>query len=93
MLRTCLSIGDSEGMRLRSIVIVIVIPRFLKLYSKPSASLFMSAETNQEGVFQRGVQEKLRSDFQNTRRDRVAVKVGVVQREKVNDQMGQGRSV
>jgi len=41
--------------------------------------------TNPRGVFQRWGQEKLRSDFQNTRMDRVAVKVGVVQMEKVND--------
>ena len=47
---------------------------------------------NQRGNFQRGL-EKLRSDFQNTRGDRVTVKFGVVQAEKVNDQMGPGRSV
>jgi len=37
----------------------------------------------------------LRSDFQTTRRgqSRLAVKVGVVQVEMVNDQMGQGRRV
>src|SRR6218665_3408751 len=43
--------------------------------------------------FSKGGQEKLRSDFQNTRRDRVAVKVGVVQVEMMNNQLGQGRSV
>ena len=73
---------------------VIVISRFLKRYSKAKRTgLFTSAATNQRGVSNRGGQEKLRSDFQNTRRDRVAVKVGVVQVEKANDQMGQGRSV
>ena len=44
----------------------------------------MSAATNQRGFPKEG-QEKLG--------DGVAVKVGVVQMEKVNDQMGQGRSV
>jgi len=49
----------------------------------------MSAASNQRGVFRRGDKEKLRSDFQNTAGgDRVAVKVGVVQVEKMNDQMG-----
>jgi len=54
-----------------------------------STSLFTSAVTNQVG-FPKGVktQEKLRSDFQNTRCDRVAVKVGTIQMEKVNEQMG-----
>ena len=56
-------------------------------------SLFTSATTNQRGVFQKGVK---RSSGQISRipgGDRVAVKVGGVQMEKVNDQMGQGRSV
>ena len=35
----------------------------------------------------------LRSDFQRVGGDRVAVKVGVVQMWRVNDQMGEGRSV
>jgi len=47
--------------------------------------------------FPEGVQEKLRSNFQNKAYqepwDRIAVKVGVVQMGRVNDQMGQGRSV
>jgi len=53
--------------------------------------LFTSAATNQRGVFQEGNQEKLRSDFQNTRREQstVAVKVGVIQMERVNDQKQQ----
>ena len=38
-------------------------------------------------------QEKLRSISRIPGGDRVAVKVAVVQVEKVNDQMGQGRSV
>ena len=44
-----------------------------------SLRISLHAATIQRGVFQEGVQEKLRSDFQRTRRDRVAVKVGVVQ--------------
>ena len=55
----------------------------LKSQAHQGTSLFTSAATNQREVFQRGGQEKLRSDFQNTRRDRVAAKVGVVQVEKV----------
>jgi len=53
----------------------------------------MSAAMSQRGVFQRGVK---RSSGQISRipgGDRVVVKVGVVQMEKVNDQMGQGRRV
>ena len=55
-----------------------------------STSLFTSAVTNQMWFPKGGVktQEKLRSDFQNTRCDRVAVKVGTIQMEKVNEQMG-----
>jgi len=47
-----------------------------------------------KGGFPKGGQEKLRSYISRIPGgDRVAVKVGVVQVEKVNDQMGQGRSV
>src|SRR6218665_3609221 len=50
------------------IVIVIVISKLLKRYSKAKrTSLFTSAATNQRGV-SKGGQEKLRSDFQSTRR-------------------------
>ena len=70
-------------------IIIIVISRFLKRYLKAKRTkLFTSAATNQRGVFQ--------SSGPNSRipgGDRVAVKVGVVQMEKVNDPMGQGRSV
>ena len=49
----------------------IIISRFLK--HTRACSLFTSAATNQMGVFQKGGQEKLRSDFQRARGDRVAV--------------------
>src|SRR6218665_1573842 len=39
----------------------------LKSHAHQGTSLFTSAAMNQRGIFQRG-QEKLRSDFQNTRR-------------------------
>ena len=78
-------------------VLVIVILRFLKRYSKAKstrASAYSRALRQIKGVFSKGGQEKLRFDFQNTRRGQsIPVKVGVVQVEKVNDQMGQGRRV
>jgi len=40
----------------------------LKSQAHQGTNLFTSAATNQRGVFQRGGQEKLRSNFQNTRR-------------------------
>src|SRR6218665_3368302 len=49
-------------------VIVIVISKLLKRYSKAQGtSLFTSAATNQR-EFPKGGQEKLRSNFQSTRR-------------------------
>ena len=48
---------------------------------------------NQMGVSQEGGQEKLGPISRGPVGDRVAVKVGVVQMGRVNDQMGQGRSV
>ena len=78
-------------------MVVIVISKFLKRYSKAKrtgAPAYSRALRRIKG----GFQEKLMSDFQDTRTpggDRVAIKVGVVQVEKVrpNDQMGQGRRV
>src|SRR6218665_702659 len=47
----------------------IVISKFVKRYFRAKrTSLFTSTATNQSGVFQEGGQEKLKSDFQNTRR-------------------------
>src|SRR6218665_1751537 len=70
----------------------IVISRFLKRYLKAKrtrAPAYSRTLRRIKGGFQGG-QEKLRSDFQNRLPggDRVAVKVGVVQMKKVNDQMG-----
>ena len=49
--------------------------------------------TNQREVFQRGVKRSSGPISRIPGGDRVAVKVGVVQVEKVNDQMVQGRRV
>ena len=70
-------------------IIVIIISKLLKRYSKVKRnSLFTSAATNQRGVKRSsGLISRIPGG------DRVAVKVGVVQVEKVNDQMGQGKSV
>ena len=65
----------------------------LKSQAHQVTSLFTSAAMNQRGVFQEGDQEKLRSDFQGPEGDRVAVKVGVVQMGRVNDQMGQNYKI
>ena len=72
---------------------MIVISRFLKRYSKAhlGTSLSTSAATNE-----RGFPKKVKSSSGPISRilggDRLAVKVGVVQMEKVND-MGQSRNV
>ena len=55
-------------------------------------SLFTSAATNQRG-FPNGVKRSSGLFSRIPGRDRVAVKVGIVQMERVNDQMSQGRSV
>src|SRR6218665_160692 len=65
----------------------------LKSQAHQGTSLFTSAATNQRGFSKGGVK---RSSGQISRipgGDRVAVKVGVLHVEKLNDQMGQGRSV
>ena len=56
----------------------------LKSQAHQGTSLFTSVATNQRGFSKREAQ---------VLGDRVAVKVGVVQVEKVNDQMDQGRRV
>src|SRR6218665_3557078 len=70
-------------------VIVIVISRLLKRYSKAKGtSLFTSAATNQRG-FPKGRSREAQVRFPEYQDgDRVPVKVSVVQMEKVNDQMG-----
>ena len=65
----------------------------LKSQAHQGTSLFTSDATNQRGVFQRGVKRRSGPISRISGGDRVAVKVGVVQVEKVNDQLGQGRSV
>ena len=63
----------------------------LKSQAHQGTSLFASAATNQRG-FPKGGQEKLRSEFQSTRRGQsIAVRVGVVEMGRGNDQKGQGR--
>ena len=73
----------------RPTVIVIVISSFLKRYLKAKrtrAPACSRALRRVKRSFPKGGRE-------NTRRDRVAIKVGVIQLEKVNAQMGQSRSV
>src|SRR6218665_3822069 len=77
-------------------VIVIVISRFLKRYSKAKrtrAPSYSRALRRIKGGFSKGVKGSSGPISRIPGGDRVAVKVGVVQVEKVNDQMGQGRSV
>ena len=75
-------------------VIVIVISKFLKRYLKAKrtrAPAYSRALRRIKGGFQRGVK---RSSGPNSRvpgEDRVAVRVGVVEMGRGNDQMGQGR--
>ena len=65
----------------------------LKSEAHRGTSLFTSAATNQRGVFQRGSREAQVRFPEYQEGGNRAVKVDVVQMEKVNDQMGQGRSV
>ena len=64
----------------------------LKSQAHQGTSLFTSAATNQRG-FSKRVKRSSGPISRIPGGDRVAVKVGVVQVEKVNDEMGQGRSV
>ena len=78
------------------IVIVIVISKLLKRYSKAKrtrAPAYSRALRRIKGGFQRGVKRSSGPISRIPGGDGVAVKVGVVQVEKVNDQMGQGRRV
>ena len=70
---------------------VIVISRFLKHYSK--AKRTRPAYSRIIGVFQRVVKRSSGPISSGLGGNRVAFKVGVVQMGRVNDQMGQGRSV
>ena len=65
----------------------------LKSQAHQDTSLFTSAAANQRGIFTKGVQRSSGPISRIPGGDRVVVKVGVVQMEKVSDQMGQGRSV
>jgi len=53
----------------------------------------VSAATNQRGIFQRGVKRSSGPISRIPEGDRVTIKVGVIQKKRVNDQMGKGRSV
>jgi len=64
----------------------------LKSQAHQGTSLFTSAATNQRG-FPKGAKRNAGLISRIPGGDRVAVKVGVVQMEKVNDQISQGRSV
>ena len=65
----------------------------LKSQAHQGTCLFISTATNQRGVFQMVVKRSSGLISRGPGEDRVAVKVGVVQIGRVNDQMGQGRSV
>ena len=64
----------------------------LKSQAHQGTSLFKSTATNQRGS-KRGVKRSSGPISRIPGGDRVAVKVGVIQMGRVNDQMGQGRSV
>src|SRR6218665_3893283 len=72
------------------LVIVIVISKLLKRYSKTKRpSLFPNAATNQREVFKGGVERSSGPIYRIPGGDRVAVKVGVVQVEKLNEGEGE----
>ena len=64
----------------------------LKSQARQGTSLFKSAATNLRG-FQRVFKRSSGLIYRIPGGDRVAVKVGVVQMGRVNDQMGRGRSI
>jgi len=71
-------------------------PTFLKRYLKSSApghQLIHERCDESKKVFQRRVKGSLDSISRAPAGDRVDVKLGVVQMGRVNDHMGQGRSV
>ena len=79
-----------------SVIIVIVISRFLKCYLKAKrtrAPAYSRALRRIKGGFQRGVKRSSGPVSRIPGGDRVAVKVGVDDMGRVNDQMDQGRSV
>ena len=65
----------------------------LKSQAHQGPSLFTSAATNQRGFFKRVVKRSSGPTSRGPEGDRVAVKVGVVHMGRVNDQIGQGRSI
>jgi len=77
--------------------LVIVISRFLKRYLKAKCTrapdYSRALRRIKRGVSKGGVKRSSGPISRILEGDRVAVKVGVVQMEKVDDQMGQGRSV
>ena len=78
------------------LVIVIVISKFLKRYSKAKRTMapaYSRALRRIKGGFQRGVKRSSGPISRVPGGDRVTVRVGVVEMERGNDQFGQGRSV
>src|SRR6218665_2395226 len=78
------------------IVIVIVISRFLKRYSKAKrtrAPAYSRALRRIKEGFPEGVKRSSGPISRVPEGDRVAIRVGVVEMGRGNDQMGQGRSV
>ena len=85
-----------EMHRVCVIVIVIVISKFLKRYSKAKrtrAPAYSRALRRIKRGFPKGVKRSSGPVSRIPGEDRVAVKVSDVQVEKVNDQMGPGRSL
>jgi len=81
---------------IETIVIVIVISSLLKSYLKAKrtrAKAYLRALRRTKGFFQRVVKGSSGPISRGPGGDRVTVKVGVIQMGRVNDQMGQGRSV
>ena len=75
---------------------IIVISRLLKRYLKAKhtrAPAYSQALRRIKGDFSKGVKRSSGPISRIPGRDRVAVKMGVIQVGRVNDQMGQGRSV
>ena len=80
--------------KIELIISIILISRILKRYLKAKrtrAPAYSRALPRIKGDFQKGVKRISGPISRIPRGDRVAVKVGVVQMEKVNDQMGQGQ--
>ena len=75
-----------EASRVNRVIVTVtqISKALLKSQAHQGTSLFMSAATNQMGAFQKGVKRSSGPISRIPRGDRVAVKVGIVQVEKVD---------